>query len=58
MSKQYYFISGLPRSVNKKDLHTVKKKVEWIERRFILPEYVRNRYSGMNFWKSQGIRYD
>lgn len=47
------------RSVNKKDLHTVKKKVEWIERRFVLPEYVRNRYSGMNFWKSsQGIRYD
>ena len=40
------------RAVNKKDLHTVRKKVEWIDRKSILPEYVRERYSKMDFWKS------
>lgn len=45
------------RSVNKTGLHTVKKKVEWIERRSILPKFVIEKYVDMNFWKKDELRY-
>ena len=38
-------------SCNLKDLHTVKRKVEWIERRSILPQDVWEKYSSMEFWR-------
>ncbi len=38
-------------SCNIKDLHTLRRKVEWIERRSILPHYVWEKYSGMEFWR-------
>jgi sulfotransferase len=38
-------------SCNLKDLHTVKRKVEWIERKSILPPEVWKKYSNMEFWK-------
>jgi sulfotransferase len=46
-------------SINKRDLHTVKRKVEWVDRRSILPKYVSDRYTNMSFWKSttQSLNY-
>lgn len=38
-------------SCNLKDLHTVKRKVEWIERKSILPQDVWEKYSDMEFWR-------
>lgn len=45
------------RSINKTGLHTVKKKVEWSERRSILPKCVIEKYAGMNFWKKDELKY-
>jgi sulfotransferase len=42
---------------NLKDLHTVKRKVEYVERKTILPEEVWNKYSGKNFWKEPVGKY-
>jgi len=42
---------------NLKDLHTVKRKVEYIERKSILPEDVWNKYSGKDFWKETVGKY-
>jgi sulfotransferase len=38
-------------SCNLKDLHTVRKKVEWVERKSILPPEVWKKYSNMEFWR-------
>lgn len=38
-------------SCNIKDLHTVRRKVEWIERKSILPQDVWEKYSDMEFWR-------
>lgn len=38
-------------SCNLKDLHTVRRKVEWIERKSILPQDVWKKYSSMEFWR-------
>ena len=38
-------------SCNVKDLHTVRRKVEWVERRSILPQDVWEKYSNMEFWR-------
>jgi sulfotransferase len=38
-------------SCNIKDLHTVRRKVEWIERKSILPQDVWEKYSNMEFWR-------
>ena len=42
---------------NLKDLHTVKRKVEYVERKTILPEEVWNTYSGKDFWKEPIAKY-
>jgi sulfotransferase len=42
---------------NLKDLHTVKRKVEYVERKTILPEEVWNKYSNNGFLKKDGINY-
>jgi sulfotransferase len=42
---------------NLKDLHTVKQKVEYVERKTILPEEVWNKYSSKNFWKEPIGKY-
>ena len=42
---------------NLKDLHTVKRKVEYVERKTILPEEVWNKYSGKDFWKEPIAKY-
>jgi sulfotransferase len=42
---------------NLKDLHTVKRKVEYVERKTILPEEVWNKYSGKDFWKEPIVNY-
>lgn len=47
------------RTVNMKDLHTVKKKVEWVERRSILPKYVIDQYKNKEFWREKtSFKYD
>jgi len=46
------------RSCNMKDLHTVRKKVEWVERKHILPNYVLDKYTKKDFWKEMTIRYE
>lgn len=40
------------RALNMKDLHTVKRKVEWIERKMILPDFVIDRYKNKNLEKN------
>lgn len=40
------------RSLNMKDLHTVRKKVEWQRRPPILPKSVYDKYAGKEFWRS------
>lgn len=47
------------RAVNKTGLHTVRHKVEWKDRRSILPQYVIDRYKNMNFWlNASSFRYE
>ena len=46
------------RSCNMKDLHTVKKKVEWLERKYILPDYVLEKYTKKDFWKDALLKYE
>lgn len=46
------------RACNMKDLHTVKRKVEWVDRRHILPNYVLEKYSNYDFWKAPNFKYD
>lgn len=45
--------------VNMRDLHTVRKKVEWIEKKSILPKSVFETYNNMEFWrkKHEPIQY-
>lgn len=45
------------RNLNMKDLHTVNKKVEWIERKFILPDYVLDQYFKKEFWREEQFNY-
>jgi sulfotransferase len=40
------------RALNMKDLHTVKRKVEWVERKMILPDFVIERYKNKNLEKN------
>lgn len=42
---------------NIKDLHTVKKKVDWVDRKFILPKYVLDQYNNMEFWREGPFKY-
>lgn len=44
--------------LNLKDLHTVKKKVEYLNRKTILPDEVWNKYSGKNFMQEPKGKYD
>lgn len=44
------------RTINFRDLHTVRKKVSWIERRTILPSYVWEKYGGKEFWRKPKIK--
>lgn len=47
------------RTVNMKDLHTVKKKVEWVERKSILPKYVIDQFKNKEFWREKtSFSYD
>lgn len=46
------------RTCNMKDLHTVKRKVEWTERKFILPKYVLEQYNNKEFWRESQFKYD
>lgn len=46
------------RSLNMKDLHTVKRKVEWIERKTILPDYLVEKFLKKDFWKKTGLNYE
>lgn len=46
------------RTCNMKDLHTVKRKVEWVERKFILPKYVLEQYNNKEFWRESQFKYD
>lgn len=43
--------------VNLKGLHTVKRKVEYLERKTILPDEVWNKFSGKDFWKEPIVNY-
>lgn len=45
------------RALNKKGLHTVRGKVEWVKRRSVLPQYVFDKYRIMNFWKNSDLIY-
>lgn len=45
------------RALNMKDLHTVKRKVEWVERKMILPDFVIDRYKNKNLEKKL-LNYD
>jgi len=46
------------RSLNMKDLHTVKRKVEWVERKTILPDFVIEQFTKKDFWKKKNINYE
>jgi sulfotransferase len=46
------------RTCNMKDLHTVRKKVEWVERKYILPDYVLEKYTKKDFWKDSLLKYE
>lgn len=45
------------RTCNMKDLHTIKRKVEWVERKFILPDYVLEQYGNKEFWREGPFKY-
>jgi len=45
------------RSLNMKDLHTVRKKVTWQERPSILPKSVFEKYSGKEFWRKPALDF-
>jgi sulfotransferase len=42
---------------NLKDLHTVKRKVEYVQKNTILPLEIFNKYQKFNFWKNKTINY-
>ena len=46
------------RYINMKDLHTVKRKVEWVERKSILPDFVVEQFTKKDFWKKKNINYE
>jgi sulfotransferase len=46
------------RACNMKDLHTVKKKVELVDRKHIIPDYVLEKYSNYDFWKGSKLKYE
>jgi sulfotransferase len=46
------------RACNMRDLHTVKKRVEWVERKTILPESVWNEYGGKESWRKDKLLYE
>jgi len=39
------------------NLHTVRKKVTWAERKTILPAPVWNKYEGLEFWRKKKMEY-
>ena len=45
-------------AVSMRDLHTVKKKVEWVERKSILPQSIWKEYSQKQFWMKNKISYE
>lgn len=48
-----YQNEAFDRSLNMKDLHTVRKKVEWQERPSILPKSIYDKYAGKEFWRGE-----
>lgn len=46
------------RTIGLKDLHTVRKKVEWVENKFILPKYVLQQYNNLEFWRESSLKYE
>lgn len=40
------------------DLHTVRKKVSWVERKTILPKSVWEKYQGLEFWREKQAIYE
>lgn len=42
-------------TVGMKDLHTVKRKVEWIDKKLILPDYVIKKFTKKEFWKEDSL---
>lgn len=53
-----YTNEAYDRTINMKDLHTVKRKVEYVKRQFILPDYVLEQYSNKEFWKQELLKYE
>lgn len=45
------------RPINMPGLHSVKRKIEWVERKFILPEYVLQQYENKEFWRESTFKY-
>lgn len=46
------------KTCNLKDLHTVKRKVEWVARKSILPQYVLDQYINKEFWRESSLKYE
>ena len=46
------------KALNMKSLHTVRRKVEWIERPSILPKSIWNKYAGKEFWRPAEVPVD
>lgn len=52
-----YENESFDRACNLKDLHTVKRKVEWVDRKFILPNNVLEQYNNSEFWRESQFKY-
>lgn len=53
-----YKNENFDRSLNLKDLHTVKKEVKWEDRKSILPKSIWEKYAGKEFWRPDSLNYE